>query len=214
MHTPSDTRPIEVRAEAAIAANDLDALRTLPIEASLHHPNRAWATSLCLALASHDDPNVRGNGVLGLGHLARRFLELDARAREVVERALVDDDPYVVNHARSAAYDIRQFLAWTFSVGTSVDRVVWEGSAAGRTWRARHVDWTAPGDEREVWALTIETTDALPRDVIDSWWMPAERMLGGHLHGWSKPAIGNLKRTLAQAASPDAKAGARRTRSR
>lgn len=82
--------------------------------------------------------------------------------------------------------------------------MLWAGKGAGRQWRARQVD--APGPEPgEVWMLVIETTDSAPAEFISSWWSPEDRVLGGTLVGWSKAAIGNLKRTLAQA--PPSKIG-------
>jgi hypothetical protein len=189
--------------EAAIASGDIDRLQVLPVVLALHHPDRDRATQVCERLAAHPDPGVRGNAVLGFGHLARRFGSLEDRTRLTVERALVDPDAYVRGHAHSAAEDMMQFLGWRFTVGTHVDRILWTGRACGRSWRVRHVGWIARGDPpADVWLLTIETTDDRPRAEISSWWSRESRVLGGRLPGWSKSAIGNLKRALAQSGPP------------
>ncbi|MEM1416609.1 MAG: hypothetical protein AAGH15_16980 [Myxococcota bacterium] len=194
--------------DEAIAADDLERLRVLPVDLSLHHPDVDWVADVCLRLANHPDATVRGNAVLGFGHLARRFGRLDSGIREVIERALVDPDAHVRGHAWSAADDTRHFLNWTFGVGTHVERVLWSGRARGRQWRARQVDWWPPGlDAGDTWSLVIETTDGPPEEKLSSWWSPDERVLGGTLRGWSTSAIGNLKRTLAQSPPPGADQG-------
>jgi hypothetical protein len=72
---------------------------------------------ICLQLSHHADSTVRGNAVLGFGHLARRFGAMDPRACPVVEKALLDDDRYVRGQAVAVADDLRQFLGWSFATG-------------------------------------------------------------------------------------------------
>jgi hypothetical protein len=56
---------------------------------------------------------VRGNAVLGFGHLARRFRRLDEGVvRPIIENALLDADPYVRGQADAAADDVAHFLGW------------------------------------------------------------------------------------------------------
>ena len=103
----------EQSAEAALARDDPAELLYVPVAASLHSDDRAWAEQLCVRLARHPHFNVRGNAVLGFAHLARRFGQLD---RAVVEPllidALADPDPYVSSHARDAVGDLRHYLGW------------------------------------------------------------------------------------------------------
>src|SRR5262249_19254171 len=73
--------------------------------------DRAWAEDVCLRLAVHPDFNVRGNAILGLGHIARTCRALSAgKVFEILENALVDPHPYVRGHAHSAASDVHQYL--------------------------------------------------------------------------------------------------------
>lgn len=99
--------------EAAIARDLADELLHVPLRVSLDPPDCAWAQDVCLRLASHPHFNVRGNAVLGFGHLARTCGALDeARVKPVVEAALRDPDAYVRGQADAAAGDIEHFLGW------------------------------------------------------------------------------------------------------
>ena len=103
------------RAEAAIAEDDLAALRRIVLEIANEARDREWAQSCFIQLARHRDAEVRGNAILGFGHLARRFGRLDPqRVRRIVGIALVDPSPSVREKARSAALDLRTFLRWEF----------------------------------------------------------------------------------------------------
>jgi len=73
--------------------------------------DRLWAESICLRLADHPHFNVRGNAVLGLGHIARTCRALTAEtAFPVIERGLQDPHPYVRGHADNAASDVHIYL--------------------------------------------------------------------------------------------------------
>jgi hypothetical protein len=65
---------------------------------------------LCHELAKHGHEQVRGNAVLGLGHLSRRFGVLKKESLELIEAALRDDSSYVRGQAWSAAEDAAHFL--------------------------------------------------------------------------------------------------------
>jgi hypothetical protein len=82
------------------------------IAVALHADDGAWATSVCMRLAAHPHFNVRGNAILGLGHLARRGASLDPAAREVIAAGLRDADDYVRGQAHAAADDVEQYLGW------------------------------------------------------------------------------------------------------
>jgi hypothetical protein len=99
--------------EACIARNDPEELLHIPIWVALSPPNRVWAEWVCVRLASHPDPNVRGNAVEGFGHLARTFRYLNQRVvRPLIEAALEDADEWVRMKADEAAADVEWFLGW------------------------------------------------------------------------------------------------------
>src|SRR5262245_1725366 len=86
----------------------LEDLIEIPIAiTNLGTPDPRWSEEICLQLASHENPGVRGNAVLGLGHLARTAGGLDReRCMPIITRALRDPDRYVRGHASSAADDV------------------------------------------------------------------------------------------------------------
>ena len=101
---------------AAIERDDPDELLYAVLSAALYDPDPTWATSICLDLASHAHFNVRGNAILGLGHIARLHRTLDrALVQPVVERALLDEHEYVRSQADNTADDLYVFLKWTIS---------------------------------------------------------------------------------------------------
>ena len=104
--------------EAVLAEGDPLKLLYVPILVSLSSPDSRWSEEVCIRLAVHPDANVRGNAVLGFGHLARLCGELDeASVRPLIESALRDDHAYVRGQATNAADDAAQFLGWHFEGG-------------------------------------------------------------------------------------------------
>jgi hypothetical protein len=58
---------------------------------------------------------VRGNALQGLGHLARRFGQLDRRrVQRLIEIGLHARHEYVREQAESAAADAESYLGWRF----------------------------------------------------------------------------------------------------
>ena len=103
----------KTEAEAVMANDDPHNLSVSVIAVALSAPDLDWAQSYCLQLALHPHPNVRGNAILGFGHLARRSGSLDEQAvKPLVEAALRDPDGFVRSQADSAADDLRHFLHW------------------------------------------------------------------------------------------------------
>ena len=99
--------------QKALEVDDADQLSRLVIGEALHESDLDFAESLCLRLAVHVDPVVRGNAVLGFGHLARRFGSLKSPiARSLIESALNDESEYVRGQAWAAADDVVHFLGW------------------------------------------------------------------------------------------------------
>jgi hypothetical protein len=107
------TRMSVSEVEAAITRNDPDELLLAVLSAALYADDGEWAESVCERLARHEHPTVRGNAVLGFGHIARLQRTLRRTyVRFIVEAALKDPDPYVRGQAESAADDLEQFLGW------------------------------------------------------------------------------------------------------
>ena len=105
--------PTEI--EAALRDNDPMQLLHVVVGVALHdEPERA--ATLCCALASHPHAGVRGNALLGLGHLARLHRGTGL-ARDVVETlvrsGLTDSEPFVRAQADHAAEDLKHFLGWS-----------------------------------------------------------------------------------------------------
>jgi hypothetical protein len=102
--------------EAALGRDEPKELLRAVIAVALHSEELGWASAVCLQLARHQHFNVRGNAILGLGHLARRFGRLDPVARDVIEDGLRDSDAYVRGQAECAADDAQHFLRWKISL--------------------------------------------------------------------------------------------------
>ena len=105
--------------EDALARNDPDELLRLAVSIALDPPEDTHpgeAERLCLILARHPHFNVRGNAILGFGHLARTtgVIRAEAEVRGLVAKALNDPDDYVRSQAASAASDLAFFLNWKF----------------------------------------------------------------------------------------------------
>ncbi len=106
----------EADVEAVVARGDPAELLYVPIVVGMNAAsvNREWAERVCIALASHERFEVRGNAVLAFGHIARTCRALDTdRVVPIVSRALADPHEYVRGHADDAASDIRFFLGVT-----------------------------------------------------------------------------------------------------
>lgn len=99
--------------EEALCNNSKD-LGVAILSAALFSNDCEWGESVCVRAASYAEPPVKGNAILGFGHLARRFGDFvhpDA-AVNLVERALSDSSGYVRGHAESAADDIETFTVY------------------------------------------------------------------------------------------------------
>ena len=100
--------------EAAITRNQPDELLRAVLSAALYGSDQQWAQGVCQRLATHPHFSVRGNAILGLGHLARIHGRLQQSiALPIIEAGLADPDEYVRAQAHSAADDIEHFLGWS-----------------------------------------------------------------------------------------------------
>lgn len=99
--------------EIVIARGDPEELLYVPIVVGMNSDDcePGWAEKICLQLASHPHFNVRGNAVLGLGHIARtcRALNLEL-AVPVIAVALHDPHDFVRGHAFTAAENLNTYL--------------------------------------------------------------------------------------------------------
>jgi hypothetical protein len=103
----------ETDVEVVLKAGKPEELLYVPIVIGMNAPDfdRQWVEKICLSLANHPDPNVRGNAILGFGHIARTCRDLSrAEIIPVIEQALNDPVEYVRGHAESAACDVHQYL--------------------------------------------------------------------------------------------------------
>lgn len=99
--------------EAVIARGEPHELLYVPIVASLNATDcpPGWAESICVRLAAHPDPQVRGNALMGFGHIARTCGVLDmAVVGPLLAAGRMDTDPHIKAQADEACGDIRVFL--------------------------------------------------------------------------------------------------------
>ena len=102
--------------KAAIGRNDPEELQLVPVTVALTSPDPLFAQDICIKLASHGSNKVRGNAIMSLGHIARRFRKLNEHdVKPIIESALTDSDEYVRALAKSAADEIHQFLGWAIA---------------------------------------------------------------------------------------------------
>ena len=94
----------------AIAKDDPAVLAPMIVGAALYEEDFDVVYRACVRLSTHSDEVVRGNAVLGFGHLARLFGRLGDEAPEIVKRSLEDRSEYVRGQAYAAASDLENFL--------------------------------------------------------------------------------------------------------
>ena len=100
------------QAEAIARGGDAHALSRTAISIALADDDLAWATGFLLSLVAHENANVRGNALLGFGHLARRFraVATPASVAAAITAGLTDADAFVRGQADAAADDIQLFV--------------------------------------------------------------------------------------------------------
>ncbi len=97
----------------ALLRNDPEELQLVSVTLALSDLDFNFSQSVCVQLCSNTNSRVRGNALVSLGHLARRFRHLDEQTvKPVIESLLQNTDEYVRNCAKSAADEIHQFLHW------------------------------------------------------------------------------------------------------
>lgn len=104
---------VEADVEAVIARGDPAELLYVPIVVGMNAADceRGWAEQICVSLATHEDFTVRGNAILGFGHIARTCRALNtAQIVPIIANALDDAHEYVRGHANNAAMDLHLYL--------------------------------------------------------------------------------------------------------
>ena len=99
----------------AIATDDVARLPVLIVAAALNEEDRSIIESACIELSNHTNETIRGNAILGFGHIARRFRVVGAGVQEIVRRGMKDASEYVRGQAYAAADDLECFLGFTFA---------------------------------------------------------------------------------------------------
>ncbi|WP_395750543.1 hypothetical protein [Prosthecobacter sp.] len=101
--------------EEAISQGDAERLRCWVVAVSMYDADASYAEDLCLRLSNHPDEIVRGNAILGFGHIARVHRRLDEeRVKPLIVAAFLDSSWNVTGHAFSAREDTQFFLGWKF----------------------------------------------------------------------------------------------------
>jgi hypothetical protein len=112
--TYREPKPVSDReAMDAIANDDVERLRTLPIDLGFNHENWHFIQEVCVRLSGHRDPWVRSNSLLGLSYAARFHGKVEKNiVKPVLLRALKDSDERVAAVAQDAIDDINRLMKW------------------------------------------------------------------------------------------------------
>ena len=99
--------------ENAIASNSETELIDMVISASMFAEDGDWAETVCLRLANHSNSSIRGNAILGFGHISRVHGKVSSPVvKDLLKNALLDQDEYVRGQAEAALDDLEHFLGW------------------------------------------------------------------------------------------------------
>jgi hypothetical protein len=97
----------------AITRDDVEHLRTLPIDLGFNHENWRFIQDICVRLSEHRDSWVRSNSLLGLSYAARFRGKVEKNVvKPVLLRALMDRDLRVAAVAQDAIDDINHLMKW------------------------------------------------------------------------------------------------------
>lgn len=101
--------------ETVILRDNPNELLYAVLSAAIYSDDSVWAEDVCIRLAAHEHYNVRGNAILGFGHIARIHEKLDeAKVKPLIESALEDESEYVRGQAEGTKDDVKFFLRWRF----------------------------------------------------------------------------------------------------
>lgn len=109
---------------AAIARDDVDLVRQIPIRLGFHHENWKFIQDVCVRLSDHRDAFVRSNSLLGLSYAARFRGRVEKNiVKPVLLRALKDSDPNVVGTAQDVIEDINHLMGWRVGGATKQKKI-------------------------------------------------------------------------------------------
>lgn len=101
--------------DRAVREDKTELLLRAAIAVSMHDDDPCYAQDLCVRLSKHPHFNVRGNAILGFGHIARVHRRLDREVvQPIIQAALRDADAYVRGQAVCALDDTSFFLNWDY----------------------------------------------------------------------------------------------------
>lgn len=101
------------QAEYLLAENHCETICRTLVRVATFEPDRRWAQSQCLKLASHEDSFVRGVAATCLGHLARIHKAIDENeVMPVIRQLLQDKDPQTRVIAEDTISDFSIYLGW------------------------------------------------------------------------------------------------------
>jgi len=99
----------------ALRRNAQDVLIHLVIWVSMNGDDWRYAQALCVRLSSHPNPVIRGDAMLGFGHIARVHHRLQRSiVQPVILSGLQDPDDFVRGQAETAKDDTSLFLGWRY----------------------------------------------------------------------------------------------------
>ena len=101
--------------DRALIEDDPDVLLRIVVGVSMYEEDQHYAEALCLRLSAHPHFNVRGNAILGFGHIARVHGKLDrGKVHPIIQSGLSDPSEYVRGQACGAKEDTEHFLKWKY----------------------------------------------------------------------------------------------------
>lgn len=78
-------------------------------------PDYGFAQSMCIQLLQTEDEIVRGNAIIGLAHIARRFGKLDKRVVKPYLLRELRENVKCKDFVADAIYDINMYLGWNIA---------------------------------------------------------------------------------------------------
>jgi hypothetical protein len=103
----------KIEIEKALKRNNAEELLRVVLSVALYSED--FEENFCLQLTNHENFNVRGNAILGFGHIARIHGKLtENKVKLIIENALKDDNEFVRGQAHGAKDDTEFFLNWSY----------------------------------------------------------------------------------------------------
>ena len=78
-------------------------------------PDYGFAQSMCIQLLQAEDEIVRGNAIIGLAHIARRFGKLDKRVVKPYLLRELRENIKCKDFIADAVHDINMYLGWSIA---------------------------------------------------------------------------------------------------